>query len=551
MSIGGSGVGGNIGGPQIPLQRDLEATAWTEVNKQALGIVREGDVIPFQQIIERYQPGYLGGFGYKATSENPLLDHPLETQRRAESSTQQDSSWQNTYENFINQLPPELLARFDAESKKPFEQRNLSFVALDNNLQLAARILTQLESSAKPAPAKSLEETRTNLNLILPFAALKGALQNGQETVQSAKQMLIEQGANYRYFDSFNNVLTQLASPLNLLSKVYANLDGGQLSQQAINAASKAAQQLATIGSQLERTNLGTDLQLLLPTIKSLEMVSSALSLQNTPTATLFIALYTATIGLFSTKSPLGILGQGFETLTANLNQGLIAGIMPPNNNAGNQLLSNLVISSFTVISGLTSLGVQSGLGLYPLRDPKDVENARGFALEIAAQLAASSGILNTFYKEAIAVSGGNSQAQELGSTSLASLALLLVTLSATKESNKATRIIEDLFTSFTKGLAAADEIERKDDEKQTNLKEDNDKRTALAIAIKLGNIALESKNYDAFLEATNNLFESLGTSQTTVKNDLNTLGTTTSTITGFTSRGDPNQQMTGIINII
>jgi hypothetical protein len=564
MTIGGSGVGGNsgnIGGPPNPLPQEMEASAWAQTNRLALGIVPEGSsfILPFQQIIERYQTGYLGGFGYKTAAENPLLGHPLEVQRRAESSTQQqNNSWQTAYQNFIDQLPPELQARFDAESKKPFEQRNLSFVALDNNLQLAAKILTQLESSSKPAPAESLEETRTALNLIFPFASLVGVLKNSQEVVQSAQQLLTQQGANYRYFDSFNNVLSQLQSPISLMSKVYNSLNNtgiGQLSPQAANAAGKAAQQLTAIATQIEKTSLGADLQLLLPTIKSLEMVASAFSLQNSASASLFIALHIASIGLFSSQSSSGILGQGFETVTVNLNQGIIASIMPENNLAGKELLSNFVIASFAILSGITSLSVQSGLGLYPInRDLKDIENAHFFASEIALQLAVSSGLLNSIYKEVISISGGDEQAQEVGSSILVNMAELLIIFTIANNPTKAARLIENMAVNFSQGINSANDLQeeiQKEDQQHEELKKENDKRTILSIAIKLAGLALESQNYEAFLEATNNLLEDLGTSPITLKKDLSTIGTITSSIVGITSRGDPNQQITGIINII
>jgi hypothetical protein len=172
MTSVGTGVGGNVGGNAIPLQRELEATAWTEINKAALGM-RDSIEQAFTQLNPRYSTGYLGGFGYKTTAENPLLDHPLESMRSSESFNKYtDNNWQAAYDDLVNQLPTDLRARFNRETNKPFEQRNPSFAALDNLLQLTAKFLTQASIQSKPIEASSLEEARTTLNLLLPFAAL-------------------------------------------------------------------------------------------------------------------------------------------------------------------------------------------------------------------------------------------------------------------------------------------------------------------------------------------------------------------------------------------
>ena len=557
MTIPGSGVGRDIGGPQVPLQNEIDASAWTQVNKQALGIVPNSIDQPFQQINPRYNWGYLGGFGYRTAAENPLLDHPLEVQRRAESESQsQGNTWKENYQELVNQLPPELLDRFNAESEKPFDNRALNFISLDYLFQITAKVLSQAESTSKPTSPESLEALRTDVNLSLPFGALKGAVSNSQEIVASSTQLLAQQGANNPYFDGLNNSLNQMQGPLNTLTKVTNALTGnepGQVSPQIANASSKAAQQLATLGDQLEQVSTGPDLQLLLPTIRSLEAVATALSLDNTASASLFLGFYMASEGLFSSQSSLGLFDSGLETVSGNLNQWLTASLIPPDNKAGADLLSMATTLSLAIFTGIGTLTAQSGLGIYPnARDPRDIENARSFGLEIALQMAASSGLLKAFYNEAIAISGGGPDAQAQGSTVLSQFAIFLITLAASNDAKKTTQLIESQAINYSQALASADEIEKNNEDiKQEAIKEDRDKADNLAITIKLANLALESQDYEAFVDTLGKMFESLGTSQADLKKDLVKAGNAATNIVGVTSLGDPDKQITGIINVV
>lgn len=516
MSSVGTGVGGNVGGPLIPLQRDVEATAWTEVNKASLGIVRDSIEQTLVELNPRYTFGYLGGFGYRSAATRPFLDHPLDSLKLSQLASAQDSNlWRTSYDGFINQLPPDLLARFLKEKSLPFEQRNLSFVALDNLLTTAAKVLVRTGQLGQTEYLTPLEETRTTLNILLPFAALKGAIANGNEMVSEAKNFLSTKGANYRYFDGFHSLLTQLQTALTLLERVngsLANTVNGQLSPQALRDAAKATALLGSIGSQLEQISLGTDLQLLLPSIRAMETIASSLALQNTLTAPLFLAMAWSSLGIFSSDTPLGPLGPQFEILVNALSAGLIAGMMPPSNKAGNELLSLMVTLSLTTFIGLAALSVDSGLGLYPPRSEQDVQSARFFAFEAAVRLLVSSGILETFYREVIAASGGDAEAQRLGASTLANAAYLLIILGgALVAGHSPTRLIENESNYLQQGILSAEEMEKR---------VANEESTA-AHAIQLLAIALESRDYEGFQEALNSALETLGIAPESLTIDL------------------------------
>lgn len=546
MTSVGTGVGGNVGGPAIPLQRDIETTAWTEYNKASLGIVPDSIDKSFAEVNPRYTPGYLGGFGYKTTAENPMLSHPLESQRQSELSPEKttDETLQKVLDNLLSQIPPDLLARYTNDKNKSSDQRSLDYVGMENLYKAMAKTITESDRLAQPEAAGSLEDARTSLNRLLPFVALKGAIGIGNEVVGGAQGFLTEQGANYRYFDGFNNVLNQLQKPLALLDKVNASLSDtvdGQLNPQAKADAGKAAQQLGALASQLERTSLGTDLQLMLSNIRAIEVAATALSLPNTNSAPLFIALSMASNGIFTSESPGGMLGPSFEALVNNVSDGVLAGLIPKNSKGGNELLSLLVTVSLPTFIGLAGIALNTGLGTYPNRDEQDLKAAQFFTFEAALQMAVSSGILETFYKEAIAISGGSDQAQEVGGTGLAQLAHLLMILAVAQENkSKAARLVENQQEDLRKGAIAADEIEKATEKEHAEA----------AIAIKLSTLALDSKDYEAFLEAFNTYLESLGFSQDTLKEDLTQINRTSESIADVARMGDPNQRITGIVNI-
>lgn len=547
MTSIGTGSGGNPGGPLIPLQRDIEATAWTEVNKAALGIVPDSIEKTFTDLNPRYTFGYLGGFGYRSTAGRPLLDHPLESLRYTQPSLVQDSNaWHTSYDSLVNQLPPDLLARFLKDRNLPFDQRNLSFVALDNILTTASKVLTRADQLGQSDHLSALETARTTQNILLPFAALKGAISTGHEALSEAQNFLLTQGANYRYFDGFRQTISQANTALTMLEQVNGSLSdtaNGQLNPLAIQNAAKASVLLGKISSQLEQISLGDDLQLLLPSMKALETIASSLALPNTLTAPLFLASAWSSLGIFSSDSSLRPVGPQLEILINSLSAGLIAGIMPPSNKAGNELLSLMVSLSLASFISLAGLAVDSGLGLYPPRSDQDLNIAKFFAFESTLPLLVNSGILEAFYKEIIAVSGGDAEAQRLGGSTLANAAYLLIMLSGALAANQsATRLIENESRSLQEGIASVKEIEQK-----ARVEHD----ASVAHAIQLLTIAMESRDYKGFEDAFNSILENIGVSPASLSTDLATIQDLGKTVVGASEDKILDPNMTTIIHLM
>src|ERR1700733_2589113 len=161
MRVASAGVGGNIGGPIQPTARDLEATAWTQVNKAALGIMPDTLEIPFSQ---------LGGnvWKYQSDSSRPTLK-PMGTSRTStpQENALPDESWKAHYDALVKDLPPDVKARFVAEMGKPFSGRDPGYSSLDNLLTLLAKAMAALENSAAPVDPESAMEERMLENLAL------------------------------------------------------------------------------------------------------------------------------------------------------------------------------------------------------------------------------------------------------------------------------------------------------------------------------------------------------------------------------------------------
>ncbi|MBA3816319.1 MAG: hypothetical protein H0X29_07340 [Parachlamydiaceae bacterium] len=208
----GTGGSGSLGSPLSPTQREIETTAWTEVNKAALGIVKDSIDMSFSQLDNRYSASHLGTqTGYRAREDQPLLDHTLENVRVLQSlNVPIDASWASTYEQMISQLPPGVLARFLLEQQKPLNERDPSFAATANVLMLTAQILTVIAQKSQPLAPDTLEAARTEKNMHISKTAMNQSVINTIQAANKAEEFLIEQGANLPHHDEYKNTITEI-----------------------------------------------------------------------------------------------------------------------------------------------------------------------------------------------------------------------------------------------------------------------------------------------------------------------------------------------------
>ncbi len=497
-----SGHGGSNPLQQGPLQRDLEATAWAEVNKASLNIVKDSIEQVFTQTNPRYYAGYLGGFGYKSSPDQPLLDHPLESVRVPQSFVSlSDDSWQAAYNNLLNNLPPYLQQQLKNQGQLPFEKRDPNFVALNNVLETTAKAQTQLDAAAQTPATGSLEAAREIYNLMLPVAALKGSINNGAEITQMLQKFLEDQGANDRNFDSINNIKGQINQSLALLNKVNASLNqstNGELTADAKALAGKAAAQLTATSQQLEHMLVGDDMQMLQPNLKAMSMVAMALSLPNTASAPLFIGLNIALSNINSDQSKTGFFDSHLTNSISNINLAVLAQSEAKTGAAGHIFLNLLVTTGLAMATTLASQSVASGIGLFPKHNAADANAARFFAFSAAMHLITNANIMHDYFKEAIVAAGGDSRAQAVGAPLLSQLAHMLMILAATQQDGKQSAgvLAEEHAHELQTGMLAAQQLE-------TNT---SGISTHTSVATTQLQAALASNDYEAFINMFSNL---------------------------------------------
>lgn len=538
-------TGGNVGGLHIPQQREHETSAFAEVNKAALGIVYDSIAKVLTDLAPRYNFGYLGGFGYRATADRNVLDHPLESVRvRNSFDTKPDESWMPLYNAMTEALPPNILRHLLAENNKPFDQRNSSFVALDNLLKAAAHTLAQIHRTAQPDSMESIEASRATMNILLPFALLQNTLHNSREMAQAAFTFLESEGANFPNFDAYTKLLGEMKVVLQLMQFVEAGLNdtpGGKLNDATRGAAVKATLILATLNEQIGRATPGSDLTILPSTLQNMETVLTALSLPTVTLGALYVSLNTALFGMGTQDSALGFVGPNLALAFTGLSNGIADNILPAKEHAGARLLSHLVTFSLVVAIGLSAQMLDPGFGILPKSDPPTEAAARFFAFETALALIAGSGFVKEIYKELIASAGGDIKAQEKGSTALENISLLMMMYVASLIGKRPS---EDLVADHTKHLEEAlDAIKEMQEHKEVNAE--------VSIALEQARIALDNKDYAGFNEAIASLIESQGATLEGIKNDIKGVAATAQELVNVTGSSKDDEPRTEIVNVV
>lgn len=208
----GSGIG-SPGSPQSPTQREVETSAWSEVNKAMLNITQDSIELSFTQLDPRYSHSHLGTHtGYRARENQPMLDHYIDTERSLLSpNALLNETSVAIYEELVNKLaPPEFKTRFLAEMGKPLDERSSDFTAVDNMLKAASQALVGLQSASQAAAPEGLEAARTALNFLTPLTAFQSAIHVGNDVLDAAGSYMRHVGPNDRYYDQHSDTLNQL-----------------------------------------------------------------------------------------------------------------------------------------------------------------------------------------------------------------------------------------------------------------------------------------------------------------------------------------------------
>lgn len=549
MSIFGSGVGGNIGGPQQPLQRDIEATAWTEVNKAFAGLTKDTLIVPFTK---------LGGnvWKYESNANRPTL-HPMESLRVSLTNPELiDESWMPFFENLIQQLPPDVKEAFNEQNKRSFEERNPSFVALNHLLIATAKILLWIENtnhllapdSIQVAPGTPLRQ-RTDEYQYLPYLAIQTAIADGETIYGSAFNYLSQLGPNNPYFDAllnFNSQLKEAFDALTTLSPEFANSSIDPRTPQV-----HLAHALEAVNEIYHQSNLGDDLQILGPTFKALAILSAAMALEQGSPA-LELGINIASIGLSASQSSSGFLGQALETLSSGLSNVIEKGLLP-NANVGNQLLINtLTILSFIGAISSGSLLANHGIGRLPNKemDLVDEHNHLLFAFELTMLLASSSQLIFNTYHSAAAASGATEKNQGAIAAMLATTALFLTILSGA-QGNQTTleRLTMELKGPLAQGIGQTQEFLSQ--ALATGLLS-GETASSLSVYLQQALLALNEENFNGFYDCYVNVLHLLNLTPEQVQKDIKQIGNFAEKVLSafYLQQNDPTTAITGIAHI-
>lgn len=546
MSSPGVGAGGNINQPPTLLPNELEASAWTQVNKAALGINFDSIEQALTMLSPRYVFGYMGGFGYRATANNPLLDHKLENVRASTSQyTPTDESNTQYYEELLSLLPQEIQDAFKEQKLLPFDQRNPNFVAVDNLFNISSKFLASLYTLGKPEDPNAAVSEQTYINMLFPFVSLQGGVRLADEVVMQAKAFLGDQGPNYLYFDAFNRVLGDFEQGLLLLNQLNLGLgdtEGTQLTEAMKQDAANAAVIFSKIADNLTEVNLGNDLQIILPMARTLMTIAQALSLPNTGHAALYIGL---TIALMNGDIPGGnpdLMGPELSSLLQELSQGVSNAFIPAANPATQKLLSMLYQTMTLTTLTYAALSVDPGYGRIPDGSIADSKEFRLFGYELALGLLVGSGFLENIYSQTIAsVSGRDNISPAAGNALALATTLLLVFATAADQQQPVEDQLYYLSSYFTKNLSDVESMSQANDSPGAQ---------AINIAAKQMLNAIDQTDGTQAFAALAELFENYHTTPEEIFREIQTvMGDVRFLAATILEKGD-DQPLTGIVGV-
>jgi hypothetical protein len=452
MTVPGSGVGsGNLGSPQQPQQRELETTAWTQVNKANLNILPDTLLVPFTQFGK--DPKY-------QSNQSRNLEPPLQSMRlNTASDISIDNLWQDFFTVLLGGLPNNVSAALIEDLKSPlFEDRNPTLIALGYLLSTTAKVMAWLETVgerlAEESPlmeAGSPLALRTEYNQSLGAIAAEALIVEGASIYANSTNFLAQVGANDIYFDGLTGFLREMGNGFSALSSLTSDSASTLPDLQDRKAA--LANAMANVNLSYQRSALGNDLQILGSTLEALSLVTAATALKNGSPA-LLIGLDLALRGIETSESTLGIVGNSLGSFINALADGLLVGQLP-NIDKGSQIfLRYLTTTAFVALISLTTLVATKGLGILPAMDEADKHDNHLFSLEIATLLAANANIFNHTFTTLAAACGANEKGQQEIADILSTAALMLVILSASNgNENDANSLAEALSHPLSKGL--------------------------------------------------------------------------------------------------
>lgn len=214
MPVTGSGLGDEVGNSSIQFSpRELEATAATVLNRAALGIVKDSLEVSFMQ---------LGGnlWKYNSDASRPTLAPLINVRVTAAQKEIVDRSWDTFFEELKKNLPVDTADRLTREKLKAKEDRNPSYVALEEILVSSARTLAMLHEAANAGEANSTAARNALINISIAATAPENINDIGKSFFTEARNFLDAAGSNYIYHDQLSQNVKIAESELNRMKTI-------------------------------------------------------------------------------------------------------------------------------------------------------------------------------------------------------------------------------------------------------------------------------------------------------------------------------------------
>lgn len=309
---------------------------------------------------------------------------------------------------------------------------------------------------------------------------------------------------------------------------------------------SQRASKLSNLHKAMERKSSGSELQILKHLLKTMGITTAAFSLPKVGSAPLYLGLSAATIGIYTEESATGIIGPALAKVIKALTEGMSNTMMPGVSEGGRQFLAMLCLASYVFITCLASRTASQGVGQLPNSlEEADLKLARFFAFELSLKIVNSSSALKEAFAVFIEACGGDKTAQKVAASVFANIGQLLIILAGSNEGRKpANYLIAEEEVYLRQGIhAAAEAVAKSEREGSIN--------PTVAVAVNQLRIALDDHNETAFMEALNELLESLDTSLEVLLNDLQQLHRISTMVIDVTGHGHDEDSFSGIINVI
>lgn len=535
MTVSGSGVGGNIGGPQQPSQTEIAQTAWTQVNKAALNIVQDSLEIPFTQFGP--DPKYL-------SSQTRSLQLPLESaQLDMVPPTSIDETWSSYFDNLIAELPSNVAAALVNNLSASAEDQNAALVALTYLLANTAKAIAWLEVvNDNTSPESPYMEEGSSLSLrtedyqYLGTDAGSALVNDGSTLYSGASNYLSEIGPNDSNFDGLSNYVGEAGNGFVALSTLLSGATGSMNVQELYDALAVA---MANASSSYQNTSLGNNLQILAPILEALGLVSSANALEN-GSPSLLISLAIALTGISTAESSAGVIGNSLGTVLTSLIEGMTGTFIPNADQGSQQLFGALVTVTLLVLIGGAALVSANGLGTLPQGDEVDNHNNQLFTVEMAALLVGSSGILNqTFASIGAACGASESGKQVIADAMVATALVLMLLVAAGKNEKDLNTLLAGLSTPLSQALEG---ISTFLNEALASGTISGNAAAGVTAYIQQAVIALQNGDFGNFTTALNAALALLGVTPETLQQDLQQISTVSANVWSGITTGVTNQ---------